>query len=221
MLRAFKAKQLALRIGGLDHAIGEKHQPVAAIEQKCGLLVVRVGNHAQRKAGRQLEFAAIAIGAQVACIGDGQRAVGIDAGAEAGGKAGRGIELRHGSGRRDRAEQDMIQMIEYGAGVVRELVAQRADQGARVHGRLQALATHISNDNEQRVVLQRQDLEEVATDAVDWQIGALEHEVLVGRKLRGNEQRLYAACGCNLRGGALFDFTDANKPEENDRNQAG
>ena len=115
----------------------------------------------------------------------------------------------------------MIQVIEHCARIVRQLVAQGAHQGARIHGRLQALAADVADHNEERIVLQRQDLKEVAADAVDGQVGALKHEILVGRKLGGNQQSLYAAGGGDLGGGALLDLTDANEAVEDDGNQAG
>ena len=92
----------------------------------------------------------------MAGVGDGQRAVGIDAGAEAGGEAGRRIEFRNGSGRGHRAEQDVIQVIEHGGRIVRKLVAQGAHQGAGIHGRLQALAADVADHDEQRVVFERE-----------------------------------------------------------------
>ena len=114
----------------------------------------------------------------------------------------------------------MVEVLEDRGRVVRKLVAQRADQGAGIHGRLQAFAADVADDDEQGVVFERQHLEEVAAHAVDGQIGAFEHEVLIRRKLRGNEQRLHAARGRDLGGGALLVLADADEAVENDGDEA-
>ena len=96
---------------------------------------------------------------------------------------------------RDGADEDVVEVVEDSGGVVGKLIAQRAHQGAGIHGSLQALAAHVAHHDQQRVVFERQDLEEVSADAVDGQIGALKHEVAVGGQVGGDKQGLDAARG--------------------------
>ena len=78
-----------------------------------------------------------------------QGAVGVDARAEAGGKAGRGVKLRDLAGRSDGADEHAVEVLEDDGGVVRELIAQRADQGAGIHGGLQAFAADVADNDKQ------------------------------------------------------------------------
>ena len=115
----------------------------------------------------------------------------------------------------------MVEIVEHGRGIVRELVAQRADQCAGVHGCLQALAAYVSNYDQHRVVLEREYLKEIATDTVGGQIRALKHEVVIRRQLGGNEHGLNTACSFNLSGGALFVLADVDEAIEDHGQQAG
>ena len=157
----------------------------------------------------------------MAGIGDGHCSIGIDAGAKASGKAGRRIEFRDCARRRDGAEQDMVEMVENSTGVVGELVAQGSDEGAGIHSSLQALAADVAHHDEERLVFERQDLEEVSADTVDGQVGALKHEVAGGRQLRRNQQGLDAACGGDFGVGALLLLTDMDESVENHSDEAG
>ena len=113
----------------------------------------------------------------------------------------------------------MVQMIEHRGRIVGELVAQRAHQGARIHRCLQAFTADVADHNEQRIVFQRQHLEEVAAHSIDGQVGAFEHEVAIRRKLGGNEQRLHAARSRDFSGRALFFLADADETVEYDRDE--
>ena len=128
----------------------------------------------------------------MACIGNGHLAVRIDARAEAGGEAGRGTI--------GYAEHHLVEMRKHCGRIMRELVAQSADQAAGVHGGLQAFAADVTDDDQHGFIFERKSLEEIPAYTVDRQIGAVQGEDLVRRQLRRDEHSLDAASGLDLSG---------------------
>src|ERR1700722_6337150 len=117
LLRAFKPEELTVNIGSLDNSIRKKYQPVANLQLKRCLLILDVGDHAQRKIGCQIHLAPITIRVQVPRIGNRHGAVRIDSRAEASGKAGRSLlrQSRFKSSARigGRAQQNIVESIEH------------------------------------------------------------------------------------------------------------
>src|SRR5271170_5209473 len=111
-------------------------------------------------------------------------------------------------------------MLQNGGRLMRELVAQCADEGAGVHGGLKAFTADVAYYDEHGIVFERRDLEKVASNTVGGQVGAFEHEVAIGWQLRGNEQGLNAARGFDFCGGALLVLTDVNEAVQDDGDDA-
>ena len=175
LLGAFESEEFALRVLSLNDAVGKESEAIARLELDVDLFVLDAVKDAEWERRRQVHFAAVAVRAEVSGVGDGHLAVGVDAGAEAGCKAGDAVDVRSGG----RSEHDLVEVCQNSGWIVGGLVAQSANEGAGVHSGLEAFAADVSYDDEHGLVFQWQCLEEVSTNAIGWQVGALEDEVFI------------------------------------------
>ena len=91
---------------GLDHAVGDKGEPVAGSELHGGDFVFRMGDDAQGKGAGNWNLDPVEIRRQVAGIGQREQAAGGDVRGQAGGKAAVGA-----------AHEPVVERVQHGAGV--------------------------------------------------------------------------------------------------------
>src|SRR5580692_4070874 len=81
---AFESEELAFKIAGFDDAIGDEDERIAGREGNGGFRVGHIEAESQRQVGFDGDFFELAIGGEMAGIGDGGCAAGGDAEDETG-----------------------------------------------------------------------------------------------------------------------------------------
>ena len=178
------------------------------------------GDHAQGQAGLEFQLAAVAIGTQVSGVGDGQRAIGKDSRAEAGGEAGRRIQIGTSPGDETAPIRTWLRWSRTVAGSWDNSLRSAPTSVLEFMAACRPLPLTSPTTISRESSLQREHLKEVAAHALNGEVGAFKHEIAVGRQRGGNQQRLHAARGGNLGRDALLLLADADEPVENYRDQA-
>ena len=123
----------------------------------------------------------IAVGREVSGVGEGHVAVGGDK------RGGAGDEACY------LAMENAVEMSEDFCGFSHRAAAQRADDGTDGHCSFEALAADVSDDNEQRAIVGRHDLEEVTAYFTGGKIDAFDGKTGGNGRICWEEQRLNVA----------------------------
>ena len=186
-IQALKAEDLAIGSAGLQQAIGVEGHAVSFADAQGFLLVNRVSDHAERNGAWEFDLRLVEVGRRVAGAGHHALADGADAHGQTGGEA-----VLHA------AVEASIQLgQDFGRlrGVARH-GARRAHNHGDGHGRLQALAAYVAQQDESAAFVfsfQRNDLEEVAADFLCRPVGAGHGKAGQGWQLVGDQHLLQLA----------------------------
>jgi len=187
-------EKFSRRIAGFENTVGEKGKVVAGLELDRLRVVAGIGCKAERERSRQIEREAIAVGWQMAGVGENHLAARFKAGHEAGGEVSPGA-----------AEQTLVEGIEQRSRV-RSLIGTGTDganEDGDQHGRRDAFARNIADDNEQFAARKRDDLVEVAADGERGAVGGLDRERGGGEGFGHENLLLQEACLLKILGYTL------------------
>ena len=92
--------------------------------------------------------------------------------------------------------------------------AQRAHHHGDVHGRLEAFAGHVADDDQQAAVGRGFDMVEIAADLVGRSVDGIDLESGSFDLFLGDHQLLHAARGGQLAGGVLLLALDAQEADK-------
>jgi len=154
-LRAVEAEEFALRVLGLDNSVGVEGEAAAGGEIEAGDGVAGVGLDAEGQCAGELDFIAVEVGREMAGVGDGDKAVGGDAGDESGGEAAAAAA--------DEALVEIGKQFGRGFGVFGN-ATDGADENGDEHGSGETFAGDIAQDEEHAAIVVGKYLEEVAAD---------------------------------------------------------
>jgi len=198
-----EAEEFAIGFAGFGYSIGHHEQPISGVEVEAGFFVDYAGDYSQGKATGEGNFLAIEVGRRMAGAGDYQFAVGREIGDLAGGEAGT-------------ADENLVESVEELGGVGLRRAAERAHEHGDVHGRLQAVAGYVADDDEQAAVAGGLDVEEIAADFSGWGVDGVDVEAWGLRGFTRDHQLLDAA-GCGeFAGGSFALAMDAEEADEDD-----
>ena len=158
----------------------------------AGFGVVVVGDNAEWQTRFDGEFFSVAVRRGVSGVRDGQIAICGDEGASAGDEA---CYL---------AVENAVEVSEDFSGFSHRAAAQRADDGTHGHCSFEALAADVSDDNQQRAIVGRHDLEKVTAYFTGGKIDAFDGKTGGDGRLCWDKQRLNVARRLEFTGKARF-----------------
>ena len=183
-----------MRATGFDYAVGEEGEGVPRVEVDCVFVEGGVEGDAEGEAGAGVEFDTIAVGREVAGVGDGHFSVG-----------GNMCNAASYKSTTEIAGEAAVEIAEYARGREHGHGAEGSDDGGDGHSGAEAFAADVADGDLDSAVVVGADVVEVAADLGGGNVGALHAEAGYFRR-RDDEALLDFAGGVEF-GTELIAFT--------------